>query len=134
MAQRGDCVYYVGKYARGDDGVFTGQLDDSDEDTVDIVEAMDTENQIKTKRLQDIFYFVKNSVARVVGTYNISIKQDIYLHINGEMRMLITIMKNWQTANNKPLKLPREQAWKYLRRMVNDGTIPDEGEKATDCT
>ena len=32
-------------------------------------------------------------------------------------------------ANNKPLKMPREQAWKYLRRMVSDGTIPDGGAK-----
>ena len=32
-------------------------------------------------------------------------------------------------ANSKPLKMPREQAWKYLRRMVSDGTIPDEGAK-----
>ena len=67
MAQRGDCVYYVGKYALGDDGFFTGQLDNEDEDTVDIVEAMEGENQIKTKNLQDVFYFVKNTVARLVG-------------------------------------------------------------------
>ena len=126
MAQ-GDAVFYVGIYSRSG-GIFTGKLDKEDEDTADIVEAMEGENEVKSANLQAMFYFVKNTVQRIVGNYNVSIKADIYLHIDGKDVPLKGLLKRWQVANGQPTKLDRKEAWRDLPAMLADGTIPEEGE------